>query len=224
MKDLAKRYAKLYCGVVYDALCFDIKYDKPYVVHRDIKPAWKAPFQGVLFGHAFTCKGKAVHSKEEIDDTVRIKMFKEFTDGCIQVIDTDKHDAVAHFGDISGKIARKFGAKGVVVDGHTRDIRILEEDRFPIFCRNVQPIDAFERWQIVEYQVPIVLSGADGDVAVSPNDYIFADADGVIVIPADLGEAVCAHAEERLAKENTVRRRLKSCKDIQKLYDEIGRW
>ena len=42
-------------------------------------------------------------------------MFKEFFKGCFQVISTGGDDTVAHFGDISGLIAKKFGAIGVVI-------------------------------------------------------------------------------------------------------------
>lgn len=222
--NLKEKYEKLYCGVIYDAMYFDIKYSKPFVVNKAIKPIWKLLDKQVLFGHAFTCKGQLVHHERDIDDTIRIKMFSEFTEGCVQVIDTDEDDTVAHFGDISGKIARKFGCVGVVVDGYTRDVFFLEKDHFPIFCRGVQPVDAYGKWQIVEYQTDITLSGTHGKISVSPNDYIFGDPDGVLVIPNHLVEEICELAEKRLVRENMIRERLNSSTDMQELYDEIGRW
>src|SRR5579859_203134 len=210
---LRQRFEKLYNGVIYDAMCFDIKYSRPFVVDKAIKPAWKLQCGQVLFGHAFTCKGQLVHHEREINDRVRIEMFQEFTPGCIQVIDTGGDDTVAHFGDISGKIARKFGCLGAIVDGNTRDVRLLEDDGFPIFCRSVLPIDAYGKWQIVAYQTAIFLSTAQGQIVVSPNDYIYADADGVLVIPSALGEEVCALAEARLTRENLVRESLKNTSD-----------
>lgn len=224
MRKLHDRYKKLYCGVVYDAMCFDIKYSKPFVVHKSIKPAWKIRDEQVLFGHAFTCKGQVVQHKDDIDDTIRIKMFNEFTEGCVQVIDTGHDDSVAHFGDISAKIARKFGCVGAVVDGNTRDLRIIENDQFVVFCRGIQPVDAFGKWQIVQYQCDIKLRGIHGEVVVSPNDYIFGDPDGLIVISKNLVEDVCKLAEKRLEQENLVRERLKNTENIQQLYKEIGRW
>lgn len=177
--NLKERYEKLYCGVIYDAICFDIKYSKQFVVDKTIKPVWKLLDRQVLFGHAFTCKGQLVHHESDIDDMIRIKMFSEFTEGCVQVIDTDGDDTVAHFGDISGKIAKKFGCAGVVIDGYTRDVRFIEKDQFPIFCRGVQPVDAYGRWQIVEYQTDIALSGTHGKILVSPDDYIFGSVDAI---------------------------------------------
>jgi 4-hydroxy-4-methyl-2-oxoglutarate aldolase len=221
---LRQRFDQLYCGVIYDAMYFDLGYSRPFVVDRAIKPAWKLQNRQVLFGHAVTCKGQRVLHEKAIDDKVRIHMFREFSEGCVQVIDADGDDSVAHFGDISGKIARKFGCRGAVVDGNTRDIRQLEDDQFPIFCRSVQPEDAFGKWQIVSYQIEVFLSGTQGRIVVSPNDYIFGDPDGVLVIPNDLAEEVCTLAETRLVKENLIREKLKTTTDILRLYDEIGRW
>ena len=221
---LRQRFERLYCGIIYDAMCFDIEYPKPFVVDKAIKPAWKLLSGQVLFGHAFTCKGQLVLHERDINDRVRIEMFQEFTEGCVQVIDTGGDDTVAHFGDISGKIARKFGCRGAIVDGNTRDARLLEDDQFPVFCRGILPVDAYGRWQIVEYQTEVFLSGVQGRVVVSPGDYVYADSDGVMVLPKHLAEEACSLAEARFARENLVREKLKNSSDIQKLYNEIGRW
>lgn len=222
MHELSQRFSRLYAGVVYDAMRFDLRHKKAFVLHAAIKPAW--PFRQVVCGPAFTCKGERVLDEAHVDDRVRIEMFRSFTAGCVQVIDTGGDDSVAHFGDISGKLARKFGAVGAVVDGNTRDVRILEEDRFPIFTRGVQPIDAFGRWQIVAYQEPIQLSGIEGPVQCRAGDLIFGDPDGVLCVPAAIAPEVLARAEARLEREDMVRAELRATDDVQSLYDRIGRW
>ena len=224
MVDLRSRFTGLYCGVIYDSMAFDIKYSKPFVVSKAIKPQWNRACGQVLFGHAFTCKGQRVLHEEDIDDSIRIKMFQDFTEGCVQVIDADNDSTVAHFGDISAKLARKFGCVGAVIDGYTRDLKLIAEDDFPIFCRGTLPVDAYGKWQIVDFQTKVVLSGTDGRIVVSPNDYVFGDPDGILVISASLIEDVCRLAEERVVREDMVRERLKSAVDIQRLYNEIGRW
>jgi 4-hydroxy-4-methyl-2-oxoglutarate aldolase len=115
-------------------------------------------------------------------------------------------------------------AAGRVVDGYVRDSALLKRDGFPVYCRGTQPIDAYGRWQIVDYQVDVFLHGTDGLVRVRPNDYIFADSDGVIVIPGELGDEVCRLATERMARENRIRENLSGYEDIQRLHDELGRW
>ncbi len=221
---LIERYQRLYSGVVYDAMCFDLRVAHPFVVHHAVKPVWAMRERPVLCGPAFTCRGERVRQPEHLDDHVRLRMFAAFTPGCVQVLDTGRDGGVAHFGDISGKLARRAGAVGAVVDGFTRDARILEEDRFPVFCRGTQPIDAFGRWQIVEYQVPIALDGVEGPVPVRPGDLVFGDADGVMIVPQALAERVCERAEERLAREDEVRTRVAGDGDVLAMYEEIGRW
>lgn len=222
MDDMVKRYKKLYSGVIYDTMTFDLKVKKNFMISKAVKPSWK--FTDVLFGPAFTCKGERVLDPEHIDDTVRIKMFQKFYNGCVQVISSGGYREVAEFGDISGKIARKFGAVGAVVDAPTRDVKLIEQDGFMLFSDGVQCTDAYGKWQITEFEVPIVMPGIHGLVEVNPGDYIFGDPDGVLVIPKLLSEKVLEGAERRLHSENTVREEIYKTNDIQELYDRVGRW
>lgn len=222
MESIAKRYENLYSGVIYDALTFDIKYEKPFVADLELMDR---TFSGTYFGKALTCKGEDVCNHNQIDDTIRIKMFKAFTPGCIQVIDCSDNKGVAHFGDISGKLARKFGAKCAVVDGFTRDASIITKDKFSVFCKGVTPIDAFEKWQIVDYDCNIQLSGLNGQkIDVNRDDYIFCDGDGCMVIKNTLVEEVLKFAEKRNQNEELVRKEIEKTDDIMGLYNNIGRW
>lgn len=222
VEELAQEYQKLYCGVVYDALTFDLKVKRPFLLNKRIKPAWD--FKDVLFGPAFTCRGGRVLDESHIDDTVRLKMFQSFYSGCVQVISSGGYRDVAEFGDISGKIARKFGAVGAIVDAPTRDIKLIQKDGFHLFCDGVQPTDAYGKWQITEYEVPIVIQGIHGDVLIKPGDYIFGDPDGVIVIPKGMVEEVLELAAARLERENLVRQEIHNTNDILELNNKVGRW
>ncbi len=220
--NIKARYEKLYAGVVYDAMEFDLKLKHNFLLAQTIKPCWK--FDEVLFGPAFTCKGEKVLNADHIDDTVRLKMFQRFYEGCVQVISSGGFRSVAQFGDISGKIARKFGAVGAVVDAPTRDVKLIERDGFRLFSDGVQCTDAYGKWQITEYDVPIVMPGIHGTVHVMPGDYVFGDPDGVIIIPKDAVEQVLECAEKRLHRENLIRQEIYNTNDIVELNDRVGRW
>lgn len=219
---LQNRFQRLYAGLVYDAIQFDLKLARPFVVHHCVRAAWPIG-QHVVCGPAFTCRGEPVRDPEHVRDLTRIEMFRAFTPGCVQVIDTGGDDRVAHFGDISGRLAREHGAVGAVIDGFTRDVRLLERDGFPVFCRGVQPVDAFGRWQIVETQRRVHLTGSEGRVEVAPGDWLFADADGVLLMPQAQLEEICRFAEARAVQEDEVRRRVAGG-DPEQLYHELGRW
>lgn len=222
LKDLTDGFSRLYCGVIYDSLTFDLKVKRPFLLRKEIKPAWS--FREVMFGPAFTCKGELVLDEAHIDDTIRIKMFKKFYPGCVQVISSGGYREVAEFGDISGKLARKFGAVGAVVDAPTRDVKLIEEDRFMLFSDGVQCTDAYGKWQITEYEVPIAIPGINGSVEINPGDYIFGDSDGVIVIKNDIVTEVLRLSTERHYREDMVRKEINNTDDVQELYDRIGRW
>lgn len=215
-------YEKLYLGVVYDAIIFDLKYDREFVVDNTIQNITST---GTFFGRAFTCLGNEVETPDDIDDMVRIDMFKEFFNNSIQVIDTSSNTSVAHFGDISGKLAKKFGSSAVVVDGYTRDVDIISQDGYSVFCKGATPIDAYGKWQIVDYKCDIKLPSMNGGtIELNADDYIFADGDGVLVIHSEIVEDVKSLAQKRLKSEDHVRREVQKTNDIVSLYNRIGRW
>ena len=222
MNNLVERARKLYAGVVYDTMTFDIKVKKNFMLRKEIKPCYD--FDEVLFGPAFTCKGERVLDSDHIDDTVRLKMFQKFYNGCVQVISSGGFRDVAQFGDISGKIARKFGAVGAVIDAPTRDVKLIAKDEFRLFSDGVQCTDAYGKWQITEFEVPIMIPGIHGDVEINPGDYIFADPDGVLVIPKNIVQNVIVGAEKRLERENLIRQEIYNTNDILELNNRVGRW
>ena len=222
MGELVERAKNLYAGVIYDAMTFDIKVKECFMLRKEVKPCYG--FKEVLFGPAFTCKGERVLNSIHIDDSVRLKMFQKFYDGCVQMISSGNYREVAQFGDISGKIARKFGAVGAVVDAPTRDVKLIERDGFLLFSDGVQCTDAYGNWQITEFEIPISMEGIHGEVIVNPGDYIFGDPDGVLVIPKGIVDDVINLAEERVNKENVVRKEIYNTIDILELNNRVGRW
>jgi len=214
----------LYSGVIYDAMYFDLGL-KDFVINPSIFPVFE--LNEPVFGPAFTCLGKRVRDESEIDDFVRLKMFNDFTSNCIQVIDGKSNMGVAHFGDISGILAAKFGAVGAVIDGYTRDVSILKKNNFPVAAYGARMEDAYGKWQIVDYQVPIEITGVAQFITVNPGDYIFMDMDGGVVIPQNAFGDVVERAYTRLENEDEIRREIKNIDTVEQLiemYNRRGRW
>lgn len=42
------------------------------------------------------------------------------------------------------------------------------KDGFHLFSDGVQCVDAYGKWQIVEFEVPVIMEGIQGDVVVEP--------------------------------------------------------
>ena len=88
----------------------------------------------------------------------------------------------------------------------------------------MQPIDAYERWQITKFEVSVVMPGIEGDVWVNPGDYIWGDEDGVLVIPSTVIEDAIGLALKRVVRENMIREQIPQYEDMQQMYNDLGRW
>lgn len=109
-------------------------------------------------------------------------------------------------GELSATAIRKRGGIGAVVDGFTRDGRKLLGMNFPIFAKGISPIDTTGRIRVLDYNVPLQV----GHISIKPGQIVFADYDGILVIPVEAEEEIIAKALERAEVETKVREALAS--------------
>ena len=110
----------------------------------------------------------------------------------------------ANWGEIMTAAAKARGAVGAVVNGYHRDTpQVLEQD-FPAFSRGCYAQDSGVRMQVVDFRCPIEI----GQASIRPGDLVFADIDGVLIVPADLIDAVITGALEKSRAEKAVRREI----------------
>lgn len=126
--------------------------------------------------------------------------------------------AGCYWGELLATASRYRGARGVVADARTRDTLALVELGFPTFVAGIHPADSLGRIDVVEVGVPISCGG----VEVVPGDLVLGGNDGVVVIPAALGEQVVALAEEKLAGEDLVRAKLAEGMSVAAAFREYG--
>jgi len=110
------------------------------------------------------------------------------------------------------------GARGAVVDGLVRDVRKIEALRFPVFAAGIKPVDSKGRGIVADYNRPVECGG----VLVSPLDLVFADYDGVIVIPAEVVPDVVRLATEKVNNENNTRAELMKGAYLRDVYAKYG--
>lgn len=101
---------------------------------------------------------------------------------------------------------RTRGSVGAIVDGFTGDGRKVLAMGFPVFARGMPPIDTTGRFRGVDYDVPVKL----GQLTVESGKIIFADPDGILVIPREIQDEVLDKALERTKVETKVRSELQS--------------
>ena len=115
-------------------------------------------------------------------------------------------------------IAKRNGAVGAICDSQIRDtVRIIDMN-FPVYYTGIRPLDSKGRARVMAYDVPVRC----GDVLVYPQDLIFADHDGIVVIPQGVVQEVLAQAQEKVGKESQSRADLLAGKTLREVYDTYG--
>lgn len=92
-------------------------------------------------------------------------------------------------GDVIASRAKAVAAAGFVIDGAVRDLPGLAEVGLPIFAKGVHPAPSRRTLLPVETGQPVGCGG----VLVCPGDWIVADADAVVVIPAELAPEIARY-------------------------------
>ena len=108
----------------------------------------------------------------------------------------------AYFGDLNARLAIRAGAVGAIIDGATRDSNNLRAIGFPVFARGTNCMDVRNRATVDEIDGPVTIGGR----RVEAGELIFADADGVIVIPKRHEQQVLNRAMETIANESGITR------------------
>lgn len=140
------------------------------------------------------------------------QMFDAIDEGDIIVIATGGETVAGVWGQIMTTAAAARGARGVVIDGLTRDLqRLTELEAWSVFCRGATPVEGDGRWQPVEYDVPITMPGRlHNAIRVTPDDIVVGDRDGVLIIPEAIVPEVLRTAAEITRSEQAMIRDLVS--------------
>jgi regulator of RNase E activity RraA len=107
----------------------------------------------------------------------------------------------AFWGELFSTAALARGARGAIVDGLVRDTGKIDALGFPTFASGVRPVDSMGRATVRAANVPIRCGG----VVVHPGDLVFAERDGIVVVPAEIEEEVVEAALAKATKENDMR-------------------
>lgn len=105
------------------------------------------------------------------------------------------------WGELLTTAAQNRGCVGAIIDGAIRDVSKIREMDFPVFARGTCVYDSLNRQRVVDVDIPIELDG----VAFHSGDLVFADEDGVVVVPQVVEHEAIRRAWDKVHAENIVR-------------------
>jgi 4-hydroxy-4-methyl-2-oxoglutarate aldolase len=211
--DLQKRLYAAVLSDVLDGMGLREQAMKPFV-----RPLDEA---SVLFGRARTGLYMPVYEVREGENPyeVEIALVDDLTLGDVAVFSCGgPTDRIAPWGELLSTAAVARGASGCVTDGLVRDIRAIRALEFPVFHGGIGPLDSKGRGKMVERDVPVMCAG----VLVRPGDFVFGDADGVVVIPQNAADEAFSTALAKVAAETTTRAELAAGEKLGEVFRRHG--
>jgi 4-hydroxy-4-methyl-2-oxoglutarate aldolase len=186
-------------------------------MHHRLRPL--DPAQCVIIGRARTFRWMETDYVVEDDPYgLEIDAMDSLRDGDVAVHSCDAGFTNAPWGELMSTLAKRNGAVGCVCDSMIRDCVQIMGMEFPVFHAGIRPLDSKGRGRVMAYDVPIRC----GDVLVRAGELVFADFDGVVVVPLEVEEKVLNLAAEKIGKENATRRELLRGRTLRDVFDEFG--
>lgn len=164
---------------------------------NNLKPNIK---QAKIFGRAKTLKLRALKKGEDFRGIYNaLQSYKTIVPNDVIVIENDVKQ-FAYFGELNANLALRSGAAGAIIGGATRDSADVAKLGLPVFAEGSVCRDVRGRATTESINKPISLSG----VAIKAGDLIFADSEGIVIIPRKLERQVLEVAFQTIKKESSV--------------------
>jgi regulator of RNase E activity RraA len=204
---------ELYSAVLSDSL------DELGLRHQAMRERLRPIYPNAAFaGWARTISCIDLHHIPDDPYGKEIEAVDSLLAGEVAVVATGESIRNAPWGELLSTAARARGARGAVVDGLIRDVRKIEAIPFPVFAAGIKPVDSMGRGIVIDYNLPVECGG----VQVFPGDLVFADFDGVVVVPAASVDDAIRLATGRVNRENLTRDELRKGACLRDVYQKYG--
>jgi regulator of RNase E activity RraA len=188
-------------------------------MHQRLRPLLPDIYHCGFVGRARTLRWMETdYIVEEDPYGLEIDFMDSLGPGDVVVHSTDHSGTNAPWGELMTTIAKRNGAVGCVCDSQVRDTVQIIEMGFPVYTTGIRPLDSKGRARVMAYDVPVRC----GDVLVYAGDYVFADHDGIVVIPNARIVEVVKLAHAKINAESQSRRDLLAGKSLREVYDTYG--
>lgn len=207
-------------GNLYVAAVCDILDELGYrnqAMHQRLRPLLPDIKKCGFIGRARTFRWMETdYIQEENPYGLEIKAMDSLKAGDVVVHSTDHSGTNAPWGELMSTISKRKGVAGCVCDSQIRDCVKIIEMGFPVYYAGIRPLDSKGRAIVVNYDVPVRC----GEVLVNPGDIVYADFDGIVVVPGEVEKDVFTKAKEKVSRENLSRKELLKGKSLQDVYNK----
>ena len=161
-----------------------------------------------IFGRARTLHIREATPSDPSDSIYEaLKSYEQVVSNDVIVVRNERPD-LAYFGDLNMSLAIRSGAVGAIIDGVTRDTQSTANSGFPVYAKGRYCRDIKGKGAVQSINQIIALD----DVTIHPSDLIFADEDGIVVIPRTHEVKFLRLALEKMASEKSLVADV--CKDV----------
>jgi regulator of RNase E activity RraA len=207
----------LYVAAVCDIL--DSLGYRNQAMHQRLRPLLPDIHNCGFVGRARTVRWMEVDYVVDDDPYgLEIEVVDSLQPGDVIVHSTDHSGTNAPWGELLSTVAKRNGSVGCVCDSQIRDcVRIIEMG-YPVYYAGIRALDSMGRGRVMTYDVPVRC----GDILVRPGELVFADYDGIVVIPQEVERDVLELAYDKAGKESLTRQALLEGKSLREVYDTYG--
>lgn len=204
---------KLYTAVVSDAM--DQVGIRTQAMREYLRPVYPcAPFCG--WARTIACSD--VYHVPPEPYAMEIEAIDSILPCEVVVVSTQQSKRNAPWGELLSTAAKARGARGAVIDGLVRDVRRIQALDFPVIATGIKPVDSMGRGIVTGYNVPVEC----GEVLVKPGDLVFADLDGIVVVPAAAVNEVVDIALNKATREDSSRAELSRGAYLRDVFKKYG--
>ncbi|WP_407965768.1 RraA family protein [Bartonella sp. C271] len=138
--------------------------------------------------------------------------------GSIIVIDNNGRLDCTSWGNILTHKALQQKIVGTIIHGSARDIAEIRALNYPLFTTNIYMVSGKNRTRVRAVQVPLIIEG----IKIIPGDWVFADDNGVLILPSSKLSEIIKRAENVDKTEARILAALKDGKRLENIRIQEG--
>lgn len=122
------------------------------------------------------------------------------------------------WGELLSTAAVNRKCAGAVIHGAVRDVVRMSNMGFNVYATGTRVYDSLHRQRVIAVDIPVEMDG----VILSPNDIVFCDEDGMVVIPSAIEEEVFSLALKKVNSENKMQEEINQGMLASEAYQKYG--